>query len=83
MKTALRVVALLIIIGTVAWWVYAGKNKGWTKNKVRVEKKDEITEIVYYEEEDRFIPGVDILAGGIGTGVVLLGLSLFGKKKLS
>ena len=82
MKIFLRFVGLLVIVGTIGWWFNAGKNTGWTKNKVAVEKKDEITEIVYIEYEDRYIPGVEILAGGVGAGVVLLVLSLFGRKKV-
>ena len=81
MRTVLRLLALLLLLGTSAWWVTAGKNPGWTKNKVAVEKKDEITEIVFTEYEDRFVPGVDILAAaGVGA-LVMAGLSFLGRKK--
>ena len=83
MRTALRLLAAVIFIGTAAWWVQTGQNPGWTKNQVAVEKKDEITEIVYTEYEDRFVPGVDILAGAGAVSLVLGGLSLFGKRKQS
>ena len=81
MRTALRLFALLLLLGTAGWWVAAGKNPGWTKDKVAIEKKDEITEIVFIEYEDRFVPGVDILAAAVAGAVVLAGLSFLGRRK--
>lgn len=81
MKIALRLAAALILTGTTIWWIQAGQNTGWTKNKVAVEKKDDITEIVYFEYEDRLVPGVDILAGAATAALLLGGLSLLGRRK--
>ena len=81
MRIVLRLLALLLLLGTSAWWVASGKNPGWTKNKVAVEKKDEITEIVFTEYEDRFVPGVDILAAAGAGALVMAGLSFLGRKK--
>lgn len=81
MRTTLRLLALLLLVGTTAWWFAAGQNPGWTKNKVAVEKTDEITGIVYTEYEDRFIPGVDLLAAGGGTALFLVALSFLGRRK--
>ena len=83
MRTALRLLAAVILISTAAWWVQTGQNPGWTKNKVAVEKKDEITEIVYTQYEDRFVPGIDILAGAGAMALVLGGLSFLGKRRRS
>ncbi len=81
MKTALRFLAAALFIGMVIWWIQAGRNPGWTKNQVAVEKKDEITEIVYTEYEDRFVPGIDLLAGAGAAALVLGGLSGLGRRK--
>jgi len=81
MRTALRLIAAAIFIGTAAWWVQTGQNPGWTKNQVAVQKKDEITEIIYTEYEDRFVPGVDFLAGAGAVALVLGGLSFLGRRK--
>lgn len=76
MKMALRLIALIILLTTFGWWFKAGKNTGWTKDSVAVEKFDEITGIAYPAEyEKRFIPGVDFLAVGSAAGIILFGLS--------
>ncbi len=80
-RSVLRLLALFLLLGTAGWWIAAGKNPGWTKNKVAVEKKDEITEIVFTEYEDRFVPGVDLLGAAGAVAVVLAGLSFLGRRK--
>jgi hypothetical protein len=75
MRLFLRLLALALFLGTAVWWVQSGKNPGWTKNKVFVEKVDEITGISYPEEEDRFVPGVDLLAASGGVSLVIAALS--------
>ena len=81
MRTALRLLAAALFIGTVVWWVQSGRNPGWTKNQVAVEVKDEVTEIVGTIYEDRFVPGVDILAAAGAAALVLGGLSFLGRRK--
>lgn len=84
MKFTLRLLSLILLLTTVIWWVAAGKNTGWTKNQVAIQKIDEITEIAYTDYEKRFVPGIDFLAPGVAASFVLLGLSflpVFKKKK--
>lgn len=80
MRTLLRLFALGLLLGSVIWWVQAGSHSGWTKNKVFVEKVDEITGISYPEEQDRFVPGVDFLAAAGGLSLVLGGLSFLRRR---
>lgn len=77
MRTLLRLLSAVILVTTAIWWVQAGSNPGWTKNKVFVEKEDEITGISYPVEEDRFVPGVDLLAAAGGVALVMGGVSFF------
>ncbi|MDB6070579.1 MAG: hypothetical protein JWL81_1750 [Verrucomicrobiales bacterium] len=68
--------------GAVAvWWLAAGRNPGWTKTQVAVEKIEEITGIPEVVYEDRFVPGVDILGVAGTTALVLMGLTLLGKRR--
>lgn len=76
MRIFLRLMAVLMAMSTVIWWSAAGKNTGWTKNKVRIFQIDEITEIEYPVEVDRFVPGIDIPVGGVALAGTLAGLSL-------
>jgi hypothetical protein len=81
MKTALRVLALLVALGGSGFWFAAGGHTGWSKNQVAVQKKDPVTDLEFTEYEKRFVPGVDFL-GGIGlSAAVLLTASIFVRKK--
>jgi hypothetical protein len=75
MRRALRFLALLIAIATIAWWAAAGAPWGWSKNSVAVKTLDDITGIEQITYENRFVPGVDTLAIGGAAAVVLAGLS--------
>lgn len=84
MRTALiiRIFALLLAIGVIAFWAASGADRGWTKTTVPVQKLDPITEIEFVEYEKRFVPGVDFLIAGIGASIFLFGTSfLFRKPK--
>ena len=81
MKTLLRAVALLIAVGVVGFWLYAGASRGWTKTSVAHKEKDPVTEIEVDRYEKKFVPGVDFLAGGLLVAALAGGSSfLFGRK---
>lgn len=84
MRTALRLLALVIIAGIIAWWAATGAHPGWSKNSVEVRTLDEITGIEQITYDQRFVPGVDTLAIGGATAVALAGLSFaFGRRPRS
>jgi len=81
MKTLIRAVALAMAVVAVGFWYVGGANPGWTKNRIQVKSIDPVTEIEQVEWQDKFIPGVDLLGGGlIAAGVLFVG-SLFIRKQ--
>ena len=80
MRTSLRVAALLIALTVTAFWFFSGPNTGFTKNSVMHMVKDPVTEIPGPVYEDRFVPGVDFLGGGLAVALVVAGSSFFFRK---
>lgn len=68
----LRVLAVLLAVFTLGFWLYAGANTGWTKTSVAETKIDPITEIEYQEYQSKFVPGVEFL---FVNGLLALGLA--------
>lgn len=82
MKTALRLLALIVLIAAVVYWYAAGANRGWTKNKIQVEVIDEVTGIKGSVDQKKFVPGIDFLSIAVGGAFVLAaGSFVFGIKK--
>jgi hypothetical protein len=81
MKRTLRIVAVLVALAGLGFWLAAGANAGWTKNRVEKRTVDEVTGIEAVSFENKFVPGVDFL-GGIAVGAgALAGVSLLFRKK--
>ena len=80
MKRVIRIVALILVAGSVVFWSTKGANRGWTKTSVPTKSVDEfgMEEIKF---EKRFVPGVDFLAGAAGVSALLLGISFFFRNK--
>jgi len=81
MRTIFQALAACLLSATLIWWWQAGANRGWTKTSVTEMKFDEITEISYPVTVDRFVPGVDLLAVGLGASALLAGFGLLMKKR--
>ena len=71
-----RILGLLLIAATLAFWIALGASTGWTKTYIEVEKVDPVTEISYPERVDKFVPGVDFLGCGLITGAMLTLISI-------
>jgi len=81
LRKLFRILAVLLAVAGLAAWLAAGANRGWTKNRVEKRTVDEVTGIEGITYEDRFVPGVDLLAGTLVGAGVLAGVSLLFRKK--
>ena len=77
MKRALIILAVVLAVLTASFWAVKGAHTGWTQNKQQVKTLDPITEIEQIEWVDKFLPGLDFLAAGLGLAGVLLVGSFF------
>jgi len=81
LRLILRILALLIILGSSAFWVSTGSHTGFSKNRVEIPQVDPITQIEYVDYEERFVMGVEFLALAYGAALASFGLSFaFGRK---
>ncbi len=71
----------MIALATVAFWIFGGMNRGWTKTSVPHKEKDPVTEIEVDRFEDKFVPGVDFLAAGLAASALVAGSSFLFRKK--
>lgn len=78
----LRLLGPFIALATFARWAASGYNRGWTKNRIEVVKLDEITEIEYIEWVEVFIPGIELLALGVGAGLLLFAVTFVPRRKI-
>ena len=81
MKRAIQIAAAVLAIATVGLWFAKGANSGWTKNRVQVKTLDPVTEIEQVEWQNKFLPGVDILGGGLAVAGALTVGALFIRKQ--
>jgi hypothetical protein len=81
MKKILRLIAAMIVAGTIAFWMATGANHGWTKTQVPTKIVDETTGLEGVQWQDKFVPGVDFLAAAFLGAGILAGLSFFIRTK--
>jgi RsiW-degrading membrane proteinase PrsW (M82 family) len=76
MRRLMQVLAIVVVVGAALTWLVLGANRGWTTTSVPVRTLDEVTGIEGITYKDRFVPGVDFLAGAVLSGGLLAGVSL-------
>jgi hypothetical protein len=81
MKMALRIIAVVLIVGSIAFWAAAGANRGWTKTRVPKKIVDETTGLEGIQWQEKFVPGVDFLGAAFLVTGVLTGLSFVSRAK--
>ncbi len=73
LRLPLRACSLLLVLVTVGFWAAKGAHRGWSQHRVPVRKIDEVTGIVFTAYEDRFVPGVEVLAAGSALAAAIFG----------
>jgi hypothetical protein len=81
MKRILQIIAIVVAVDAVAFWLLLGANRGWTKTSREVKTLDEVTGIEGITYEKKFSPGLDFLALGLLGAGVLTGVSLIVRSK--
>jgi len=66
LRTITRLLALFVLSTCLSWWWFSGSDMGWTKTYVTIPATDEVTGIPYEVKQEKFVPGVDFVAAGIG-----------------
>jgi len=83
MKKILRIMAAILLVGAVAFWVVAGANRGWTKTQVPIKTVDTVTGLEGVQWQHKFVPGMDFLGAALLGAAVLTGISFLSTKKQS
>jgi hypothetical protein len=81
MKRTFRIIAVVLVIGAIAFWVAAGANRGWTKTRVPKKVVDEVTGLEGIQWQDKFVPGVDFLGAALLAAGILTGISFLSRAK--
>lgn len=81
MKKTLRILAMILMLGAIAYWMATGANHGWTKTHVPIKVVDQVTGLEGIQWQDKFVPGVDFLAAALLGAVVLAGVSFLVRTK--
>lgn len=81
MKKILRIIAAVIILAAIAFWLATGANRGWTKNQVPIKITDPVTGIEGVQWKKTFVPGVDFLVAAALISCVSFGASFAFRSK--
>jgi len=82
-RTITRLLALFILSTCLSWWWFSGADVGWTKTYVTIPATDEITGIQYEVKQEKFVPGIDFVAAGIGLSFGIFAASFLLSHKKS
>lgn len=74
-RVLFRMLAGFIALFCFAFWAAAGWNLGWTKTQIAVKQTDAITGIEFITYKEHFMPGVELLALGVGISVALFAVT--------
>lgn len=83
MKKSLRILAAILVVGALAFWLAAGGNRGWTKTQVPIKTLDTVTGLEEVQWQHKFVPGVDFLGAAMLGAGALTGISFLSRKNQS
>ncbi len=83
MKRILRIIALLIALGTLGAWLGTDAHRGWTRTKVTIMEIEPVTGLEHPVQKDQFVMGVELLGAGLVASAVAGALSFFFKGTLN
>lgn len=82
MKRGIQILAAALAVATLGFWFAKGANVGWTKDRIEVIKSiDPVTGIAEREWQDKYMPGLNVLGGGLAIAGALFVGSLFIRKQ--
>jgi len=82
LSRSLRLVGLMLMLGIAGFWFAKGAHTGWSQHRVPIQQVDEVTGLEFVTYEDRYVPGIEVLATGLASGALLFGVSFFFRKKI-
>ena len=81
MKRSLRILAAILVVAAIGFWVATGAHWGWNQSKVPKKTLDEVTGIEQVTYEERFVAGFEFLgAAAVGAGGLLIASFFFRNK---
>ena len=81
MNRTLRLIAMTLLAGSIAFWAAAGANRGWTKTRIPKKIEDPATGLEGVQWQEQFVPGVDFLGAAVLGAGVLTGISFLCRPK--
>jgi hypothetical protein len=75
-------IAVVLLVGSIAFWAATGANRGWTKTKVPEKTVDETTGLEGIQWQEKFVPGVDFLGVALLAAGILTGISFLSRAKI-
>jgi len=75
MKKILRMIAAILLVGSIGFWVATGANRSWTKTGVPEKFTDTTTGLEGIQWHEKFVPGVDFLGAALVAAGILAGIS--------
>jgi hypothetical protein len=80
-RVLLRMLAGFIALFCFAFWSAAGWNSGWTKTQIAVKQTDAITGIEFITYKKHFMPGLELLALGLGISAALFAVTFIRRSR--